>query len=513
MTYDERIGYWIDAAGQRFVRNEFVPTRPTFITVTDLSWYGDHLNRTHVLTWPKGIHSSLKSAIEDILKHQMRRASPSSLNSMRNVIAAIVAAQPAGTPFTAWDLTDADIIRHVWDSTRPSYRPWLRTLIVDIAELIDPDEAGDIALMMSDWKANRSLRWKKSVLDWDPDQGSLTSAELEVLRRHLVPVDDESIGVHFARLFTRLSLTTLRRPSQLITIGGDALRRITTPFGTTADLRIPFGKWQAGRDECWLPIPVDLADDIEAYRVRIRAEMPRSTSSDPCVFDTCLLPLISFEGTKKQHMFAPYGAQAKDAVQNWIKNFGLISPRTGRVMNLNLRRLRHSGATHLAMQGYPLELIQDMLEHESPDSTRFYIDAVGTEYLPVFEAADRNLGGRFSMLRDAWFNGKVIDRKDAPNRPIIVPDAEAPAVIGACGKNGACPVHPLFSCYSCEFFLAFRDANHQKVLNFVESEYRRWRAVETSASRSKAIKDFDRIAAGVRDVITLIHGEDASANG
>ncbi len=132
---------------------------------------------------------------------------------------------------------------------------------------------------------------------------------------------------------------------------------------------------------------------------------------------------------------------------------------------------------------------------------------MGADYLPVFEKADRNLGGRFSMMRDAWFNGRVVDRESRPSRPIIVPDPTAPAAVGACGKEGTCPVHPLFSCYSCQHFLAFRDADHGKVLDFLEAEYKRWHAVETSNARSKAIKDFDRIAAGVREVIGLIDEE------
>lgn len=513
MKYDETIGYWIDAVDNRFVRNEFDPTQPTFISVTDTEWTGTRLNKTHVLSWPDDIDISLKAAIEEVLKHQMRRVSPSSLNTLKNVIIQIVAAQPPKAPFTASDLTDPDIIRHVWDATLSSYRPWLRTLISDIADAVNPEAAGNIALMLSDWKASRSLGWKKSVLEWDPDQGSLSSAELELLRRHLMPVEGESIASHFGRLFARLSLTTLRRPSQLIAMDGKALRRITTHIGTTADLRIPVVKGQTGQYARWLPIPLDLADDIEAYRARLRSEMHRSHPSRPDLLDTCLLPSITFEGTSDQKLFAPYGAQAKGSVQAWVKTLEIISPRTGHALNLTLRRIRHTGATHLAMQGYPLDLIADILEHENTSSTRFYIDAVGAEYMPAFEAADRNLGGRFSVMRDAWFNGRVVDRADAPNRPIVVPDSEAPAVVGACGRGDTCPVHPLFSCYSCQHFLAFRDADHRKVLDFVESEYQRWRAVETSNSRSKAIKDFDRIAAGVRDVIELIDGEVSDANG
>lgn len=510
MIYDEIAGYWIGEDGKRFVRNEFDPTRPTLIAVNEQAWSGHHNNKTFTLSWPDAIDPTLKQAIEDVMKYQMRRLSPSSLSKMKNVVAQIVASQPPDLPFDADDLTDPAVIRHVWDATLPSLRPWLRTLIVDLAQTVDPEAAGGISLMMSDWKANRNLRWKKDVLEWDPEQGSLTSAELELLRRNLNPPKGERTSAHFARLFTWLSLTTLRRPAQLIKMDAKALRRITTHIGTTADLLIPGVKGQAGQDGRWVPIPTALADDIDDYRSRVRDALEWANASNLDVLDACLLPLVSHEQMPDQRIFAPYGAQAKSVVQNWIKSLRLVSPRTERPLNINLRRIRHTGATHLAMQGYSLDLIADILEHENSDSTRFYIDAVGAEFLPAFEAADRNLGGRFSMLRDAWFQGRVVDRSDAPNRPIVVPDVTAPAAVGACGKDGMCPVHPLFSCYSCEHFLAFRSANHQKVLDFVESEYARWRSAETSNSKSKAIKDFDRIAAGVRDVINLIACDEAN---
>jgi len=457
-----------------------------------------------VLTWPDAIDPSLKDSIENVLRHLMQKLCPSSLNALKQTIAAIVSAQPPKAPFGSRDLTDLDVIRHVWTSTLPSYRPWLRTLIVELAQLANRDAAGEIALAMTDWKANRELRWKIAVLEWDPEHGSLTSAELQLLRKQFKAAEGETLTTQFGRLFTWLTLTTLLRPAQLIALGAKDMHRITTHIGTTVDLCIPGAKGQALNEPRWYPIPLDLADDIDAYRERLREAMTRQGTFDKDLLDACLLPLISYEESWNQRVFAPYGAQAKTAVQRWIKSLRLHSPRTGRPLHINLRRIRHTGSTHLAMQGYPLDLIQDVLEHDSPDSARYYIDAVGAEYLPLFEKADRNLGGRFSMMRNAWFKGRVVDREGSPARPIIVPDPAAPAAVGACGKEGSCAVHPLFSCYSCQHFLAFRDADHGKVFDFLDAEYQRWRAVETSNSRSKAIKDFDRIAAGVREVIGLI---------
>ncbi len=99
MNFDIGIGYWVDVNGQRFVRNEFDPTSPTFIAVTEKRWCGQHLNRRHVLTWPGAIDPSFKGSIERVLRHLMQKLCPSSLNSFKQTIAAIVAAQPPEAPF------------------------------------------------------------------------------------------------------------------------------------------------------------------------------------------------------------------------------------------------------------------------------------------------------------------------------------------------------------------------------------------------------------------------------
>lgn len=506
LNYDATSGFWIDAHGGRFIKNEFDPTCPIFLSVTDRAWTGSYLEKSCKLPWPETLDQDLCQLLKSVLKQRMRRQAPSALERYRQLIDAVVRFRVNGRRFRSADLRDGETIRKLWDTLNSDLRSVFRELVPDLIALEDPLAAHTMSLLLKDWKAKRPLKWKQSVLEWDPREGSLTSAELEVLRAHLTPDSCETHSEHFARLVIRLTLTTLRRPSQLISIRADGLRRITTSVGTTVDVCVPTGKAQKGMVAPWLPIPADLADDIEGYRARPEfREAPISHE--------VLLPIALREGNQCGvepkgdeilRVIAPNGTHAKAGAQAWVANQEIISPRTGKPLHLNLRRLRHTGATHMAMQGYPLDLIQDVLEHASESSTRYYIDAVGIEFLPVFEKADRNLGGRFSMMKDAWFSGRVVDRDEAPHQPIFVPDIKAPAVVGACGKGGSCPVHPLFSCYSCQHFLAFRDANHQKVLDFVETEYARWRAVESSNSRSKAIKDFDRIAASVREVMTLI---------
>jgi integrase len=506
MKFDPASGFWIDAHGARFIRNEFNPNCPTYLLVSGTHWTGEHLQKACTLAWPSSLHPDLRNVLETVLRDRMRRMAPSAMVKYEQVIEAMDRLRVSDHQLRPEDLLDGKTVRRLWDSLHGDLRPYLRSLLPDLIASRDPHAAHAMSLLMQDWRAQRRLNWQRSVREWDPRDGSMTSAELETLRRHLSPPSAERPDEHFSRLIIRLTLTTLRRPSQIISIEADGLRRISTAVGSTADVQVPTGKAQTGTHAPRLPIPNDLADDIDAYRARpeIRTALASSKTLLPIVLGTVGR---GRHGGTTLRVVAPNASQAKAAAQSWVARKGIISPRTGEPLHINLRRLRHTGATHLAMQGYPLDLIQDVLEHESEDSARYYIDAVGAEFLPAFEKADRNLGGRFSMMRDSWFNGRIIDSREAPDRPIVVPINFAPSAVGACGKSGACPVHPLFSCYSCEHFLAFRDADHAKVLDYVEAEYQRWRNVEVSNLRSKAIKDFDRIAVGVREVIGLIELE------
>ena len=396
-------------------------------------------------------------------------------------------------------------LRRLWNAINPSYRPDFRKIFCSILEEIDPVRGGIISKQMRSWKSRRSLNTGKSVLEWDPRQGAMVSSELEMLRRHLEPLSAEDVSNHFARLVIRLALTTLRRPSQILQINADGLRRHTTKVGTTAEIEIPLAKGKADLPPRWEPIPNDLANDIDAYRAR--APIAGSTAAE--------LKLLPHVSTSNGVLTAnnTYGAVVKGKIQSWAKRKGIISPRTDEGLNVSFRRLRHSGVTHMAMQGYSIELLADVLQHAEPGTARYYIDAVGVEFLPIFEKADRNLGGRFSAMRDAWFKGSVVNRDEANDCLIMVPEEKAPAIVGACGSTNGCSLNPLFSCYSCQHFLAFRNADHAKVLDFLEKEYEHWRSSEVSNSKSKAIKDFDRAAAGVREVIDQIRDEHLNAKG
>lgn len=59
-------------------------------------------------------------------------------------------------------------------------------------------------------------------------------------------------------------------------------------------------------------------------------------------------------------------------VLNYPVNTGIISPRTGKVLQLYPYRLRYTFATRHANQGAPAAALADMLDHKGLESVRVY---------------------------------------------------------------------------------------------------------------------------------------------
>lgn len=493
MIYDATSGFWLDGR-LRYIKNEYNPARPVYIEVMPDRWTGIWNSQVYTLHWPQNLNQSLREAISKLWRYELQSHCISILSKYGSVLRAISTNGDRIT--TIGDMLDIEKVRLIWDRMKQGDRSFLRVLVKNMYVAHGELANEPVGIIIDSWKARRPTPLLKSALEWNPTTGSLSSSELETLRRFLAaPGRTEDLRDHFARIMIRIALATLRRTSQITGISAKGLHRISSPAGEEAMLQIPYAKAQTGREAPLEPIPIDIADDIDAYRARPIVEESNAATE-------FLLPLWF------QEKIVPASAShTKMLIDRWLRNTRILSPRTGNRLHVTMRRLRHTGATHMAMQGYSADLLQDILQHDDQQSARAYIDAVGSEYLPIFEKADRRLGGKFSMMRDAWFKGEIVARPAEIDKPIIIPDSSAPAIVGSCASKEKCPLHPLFSCYSCQEFLAFRDAKHERVLDFVEEEYDRWRRSERSNSRSKAMKDFDRIAAGVRSVVDKIDEE------
>lgn len=339
-----------------------------------------------------------------------------------------------------------------------------------------------------------AIKLKKShpsarIMEWHETRGALTSSEIEVIRKAMmISVEGESTADITSRLFTWISFETLKRPIQLHEMSCEAL---WVPDSVVEEvqyfLRIPKAKYQTGQaPELW-PITTQLANAILEY------------SSSPMVKalqeKTGRLLVSSREGRSSN-----FGR----AITGWCSRLKLISPRTNKPLILTPYRIRHSGATQMAAQGASRDEIQYVLEHDSVSAADAYIDCLASEFCPLLERVNRKLGGIFSELNGLFFAGQLGQKSSGA--PILIPVVNQPAIVGECGKSGSCGQHPFFNCYNgCRYFVAWRDADHKKSLDYLESELERWGRAEGGKERSKILKELERVYQAVNDVVVRIN--------
>lgn len=492
--------------GRRFVRCDFDPNNPIWIDVTDHTWSAVYAGRAHEIDWGEiNLPEAVTTPFQQVLLTKLTKTAPTYLRQVSHALASLrnVSISQDVDFQHGFSQVDASQWISIWKRLDSHARSILRSLYREMAERNLGGADFSLATEMGRWKARQDTHVLRFVMDWDATRGSFTSSEFEAIRSKLnLTIAGESDVDCAIRIFARILIETLKRPTQILSMKQDALW--IAPSGREFFLRIPKAKAQvAERPGLW-QITEELARAVQAYSQRPGIHSAQSRVDR----------LIVLAGAK--HMEArwmKYGqvdvVTAKIRLQHWAKRQGLTSPRTEQLINLTPYRIRHTGATTMAMQGVPRDQIQDVLEQDSPYAAEAYIQAVGSDLMPALErATDRGVGKVFTGFHNAYFfKGTIVDT--AARRPVHIPisveSTSKPAVVGACGKSGSCKLHPFWACYNgCPHFLALRDGPHRQSLDFVESQLKRWSNAEGGKERSKLEKDFDRIGAAIREVIDQI---------
>lgn len=519
-------GFFCDEEGNRFMLSEFDGESYISISHDGSVWTSIYSGRSAVMDWREASHISaeLRTALQQICKDKYKQKSASTVHKI------FYMTKHLSTAMGAWGLCqlndfsqlNSSKIIQLWDYFNTSTRSTFRECYSILAKHDQCGASKDIARMMRGWKARNGIVHLRDVVMWNPTRGAFTTGEWEIVRRELERDGSSDNDVDAAaKIIGRSLLETLKRPSQiakvsaasgLLKIPGDAPGAPTQYF-----LKIPKAKGQTGAEPGLWQITSALGKAIEEYSKR--PEIQRLQREHNRLF---VIP-----GSQTGDLaWTEFGQVSSGSIRNLFKSFfnniGVLSPRTGEVIIVTPTRIRHTGATALALQGFSRDEIQEILEHDSPYTADAYIEAVGSDLMPALQrATDRGLGKVFEVLSDSYFfRGKIVDQ--AGDNPIVIPVVEisdpnetpkAPAVVGSCGKSGSCSLHPFWACYSgCEHFLAWREADHAKSLSYVESEFARWGAAEGGKKRTKLFKDFDRVAAGIKEVVSLTTGKGEHPN-
>lgn len=479
-------GEFEDEVGRLYVRCNADPSSPFFIDVTtdyvEAVWrrarYSIDLSRYQLPV-------VIIEVVKKYLVHKLESVCPRILSSVHAGISCLERHwQPSWKDFSDMSLGK---LLSVMTSSHAEATEFRRFYIYAAFQgLAGADEIHALEL--------EAIRLKKPhptlrILEWHETRGALTSSEIEVVRKAMIiSAEGESTADFTSRLFTWISFETLKRPIQLHEMFRDALWvPDSMAEGGQYFLRMPKAKYQTGQaSELW-PITTQLANAILEYSSspKVKALQER----------TGRLLVSSREGESSN-----FGR----AITGWCSRLKLISPRTNRPLILTPYRIRHSGATQMAAQGASRDEIQYVLEHDSVHAADAYIDCLASEFCPLLERANRKLGGIFSELNGLFFAGQLGHKSSGMS--ILIPVVNQPAIVGECGKSGSCGHHPFFNCYNgCRYFIAWRNADHKKSLDYLESELERWGRAEGGKERSKILKELERVYQAVNDVMARIN--------
>ena len=324
----------------------------------------------------------------------------------------------------------------LWRANRRNF-PVLREFHAYIETETGETADSDLMTKLAQWPR---VEPEGGAFDLWGEQGALTRKEVQALKKVVHTLKPgETTREHVARLYVRFFLETGKRGNQVLNVrAGDVLdeRREGVPV---VRVRIPKFKEGVEAGRYW-PVSGHLADDLASYCARRDVkELQRLTGQF----------FVADEPTCREN-----GALELKVVQRWVDQLlkGVVSPRTGRQLRVNARRLRHTFATRAALNGKKAREIADLLEHSDEKSCGRYVDVNPSDYAPELAQLDDRLMGALSYLEKAAMTGRHVSvENDAPIKLF----ATSPATtLGYCWVGaGKCPgINLPFDCYACGHF-------------------------------------------------------------
>ncbi|MDA8428097.1 MAG: hypothetical protein M0T70_02470 [Geobacteraceae bacterium] len=511
VTYDPVTDVWVSKQGFPHIKNEFIPEHTEWIDITLPWWTVVYNGNLLSIDWTVLDHKpGFQKAFQAVAKEKLKKSSLAyiaDINLMLTYVAPLL--KDEWQDFA--DVSTSDVLR-IWEELKGSYKIVLREFYRQMVDMGIGGAKSDVAYELKSWKARNDTVVLRDVLSWHETRGALTSSEEKVLREVLSSGEEnESYRECAVRIFAWLLLDTLKRPSQILTIRKDGLREVKSANGTSEwFVEIKPVKHQAGLPSRWWRVSEELAKAIIAFSewksvAKLQAEFDKMIVWDcPSLLDHGVVASVD----------------AKSELTNYIAKRKVRSPRTKKSLHVTPTRIRHTGATRLAFQGVSRDLISEILEHDSPDSAQFYIDAAGVEIVPEIERAGRQMGNIFYELNKGFFQGRLVpELGDQP--PVFVPEASpTPLIVGTCSrdtlKDGACPRHPFLACYDgCSCFYAWNNPDpHGKALEHFEKEIERWKKSIEAAEQQhmshlvadKTLASYQRAVTAVQEVLSQIKG-------
>lgn len=508
--YDPETKTWRDNSGHTYIENKFDERKPVWIDITGSRWEASHSGILHYIEWNDiNLPPAILEPLQLVIIAKLHHCAVGYITKARNTLETMATLIVWSNHRDFGDVSMAEISK-IWAGLHPSYRTYFRQFYYRLAVRNLGNASQEIALELKSWKARDDIHRLRDVLNWDEEKGALTSVEEDELRKTLkTPLPNESDKQHAVRIYAWLMLETFKRAYQILRIKNDGIRKITSSNGQEEwFVMVPPVKRQTGAPDRWWKISKSLAQEIERYSNRPQIKELQQHFKRLLVWDVRCL--------KKHGIIAV--ADANSALYAFMSKSKAISPRTGKPLHITPLRIRHTCGTRLAYMGVARDIIQQLFEHDSPESAQAYIDAVNSELLPAIERAGWLNGNIFFELNKHYFQGHLSTELDTTQQVMVPEFTSSPLIVGACKrdilKDGACKKHPFLSCYTdCHCFQAWANPEpHIKALTYFEKEVERYDAAEGRQERQyraagPAVACYKKAVHAVREILAMIGGE------
>ncbi|HDC1597109.1 TPA: site-specific integrase [Salmonella enterica] len=144
------------------------------------------------------------------------------------------------------------------------------------------------------------------------------------------------------------------------------------------------------------------------------------------------------------------------------RQLNVYSERTGKKLNLSIRRFRYTLGSNLAREGKGELIIAEALDHSDTQNVGVYV-----KNLPdVVERIDKAVALQLAPLAQA-FQGVLIeseaDAKRGSDKNSRIGNADV--TVGNCGSYGFCSAMAPIACYTCKHFQPWFDGPHEIILD------------------------------------------------
>lgn len=426
------------------------------------------------------LEASARHGYIKVLSHYGRTASAHHVQNMNSRMVALLRSMAANSISTTVLIN----YRHTLTRETEHHLGALRGFLYKWHDLGYPGISGDVVDLLKSWRLRGNIKGD-AIKRLDPNEGPLSDNELMAFNEGVVRAYEQN-KITLNELSVCLLIShTGRRPKQI------AHTKICDLDGTKTNkkgepmylIHIPRAKQRGEvfRDsfktfamtwELWAVLGAQKKNSIASVEQVLGYELQEA--------DRAVLPLFpdieAYEAGQSVHDLRSLLAidsmhlrseQITATLKKAVTAAGIVSERTGKLLDVVATRFRYTKGTRAAREGFGLMVIAELLDHSDIQNVDVYAKNVPEHA----QALDKAMALQLAPYAQA-FQGVLVDREadarrggDLSSRIKFKGQSMA-----TCGHYGFCGANAPIPCYTCNHFQPWLDGPHEEVLADLISE-------------------------------------------